>query len=160
MSGRVAVGLRLAWAGRGPRTVSVVGGAAVATALLLAAAAIPGAIYPVDTRRDPQELANVWAVLAFSVVPAVVLLKTASRTSAANRDSRLAALRLLGVSVRDTAMISAVESGVLAQVGAVTGLVLFLAAAPVVMALVAAGRTSQRLSMTRTSSRARAWSRS
>ncbi len=133
------LGVRLAWAGRGARTVAIVGGTAVATALLLTTWAIPAALYAGVQVVDPQERANVSAILAFSALPAAVLLLTATRASAAARDRRLAALRLIGTTTRATGMVAGVENGVLATAGATLGVGLFALVAPMVTALVAAG---------------------
>ncbi|TQL01109.1 FtsX-like permease family protein [Cellulomonas sp. SLBN-39] len=139
MSALLPLSLRLARAG-GPRRSWVVGvGTAVATALLLTTAAIPAALYPAGQPVDPVERANVAAVLAFSLLPATVLLLTAGRASSAVRDRRLAALRLLGLTRARTAVLAALENGVLALAGALVGLVAFLAAAPLVDRVVAAG---------------------
>lgn len=134
-----ALGWRLALTGGTRRIVVVLVGNGVATALLLATAAVPTAIYPEGTVVDPAERTSVAAALTFSLLPATVLLLTASRTSAAVRDRRLASFRLLGLSLRRTAILAALENGVLGLAGSVAGLVLFLATAPVVEALVAAG---------------------
>lgn len=139
MTALVPLAWRLAQAGGRRRLWIIVIGNAVATALLLATAAIPGAIYAPGAVVDSAERANVWAVLTFSLLPAVVLLLTASRTSAAVRDRRLASLRLLGLSRARTALLAALENGLLGLIGALSGLVLFLVAAPVIEALVATG---------------------
>ena len=73
------------------------------------------------------------------MLPAGVLLLTVTRASAAARDRRLSALRLIGASSRTTGVVAGLENAILAAVGAVAGVLLFLLAAPVVSALVAAG---------------------
>jgi hypothetical protein len=71
------------------------------------------------------------AVVAVAVaVPVAVLIATVVRLSAATRDRRLAALRLLGLSPARTQAATAVEAGALAAVGAVAGAVAFVAARP------------------------------
>ncbi|WP_149205352.1 ABC transporter permease [Actinotalea subterranea] len=139
MTALVTLAWRLALTGGARRIVVVLVGNGVATALLLATAAVPSAIYPAGTVVDPAERASVTAALTFSLLPAVVLLLTASRTSAAVRDRRLASFRLLGVSLRRTAILACLENGMLGLAGSVAGLALFLATAPLVEALVAAG---------------------
>jgi hypothetical protein len=70
------------------------------------------------------------AFALFVLVPFGVFLATCARLSAAARDRRIAALRLLGVSARQAAWVNAVETGAVAACGAVLGTVLFLVLAP------------------------------
>lgn len=135
----VRLGAQLAATTRAPRLVAILGGTAVAEALLLTTAGVPAALYGAQVPIDAQERARIWAVLAFSAVPALVLLLTSTRASAAARDRRLAALRLLGLSAPRTAVVAATENGLQALVGALAGVGVFLVAAPVVTTLVGAG---------------------
>lgn len=135
----VRLGARLAATTRAPRLIAILGGTTVAEALLLTTAGVPAALYGAQVPVDAQERARIWAVLAFSAVPALVLLLTATRASAAARDRRLAALRLLGLSAPRTAVVAATENGLQSLVGALAGVGLFLAAAPIVTTLVGAG---------------------
>lgn len=135
----VRLGAQLAATTRAPRLVAILGGTAVAEALLLTTAGVPAALYGAQVPIDAQERARIWAVLAFSAVPALVLLLTSTRASAAARDRRLAALRLLGLSAPRTAVVAATENGLQALVGALAGVGVFLVAAPVVTTLVRAG---------------------
>ncbi len=64
--------------------------------------------------------------LGLTGLPLGVYFAVCARLSAATRDRRLAALRLLGMSVRDTALVSAVESTTAALAGSSLGLVLYL----------------------------------
>jgi hypothetical protein len=57
----------------------------------------------------------------FVLVPFGVFLATCARLSASARDRRIAALRLLGVSARQAALVNAVETGTVAAFGALTG---------------------------------------
>ncbi|WP_309133621.1 FtsX-like permease family protein [Cellulomonas sp.] len=139
MRALVALGLRFALSGGRLRSAAVVVGNAVAAALLLAAAALPAALHPAGDVVDPVERTNTAAVLAFSLVPAVVLVLTAARTSGAAHDRRAAALRLLGLTRTRTVVVAAVENGVLGLAGSLVGLALFLVVAPVADAAVAAG---------------------
>jgi len=66
----------------------------------------------------------------FVLVPLGVLLATCARLSAAVRDRRLAALRLLGISAGQAARVNAVETGVVAAAGALLGVLLFAALGP------------------------------
>jgi hypothetical protein len=72
-------------------------------------------------------LAVVTAALLF---PIVVFVGTATRLSAARREQRFAAMRLVGATPRQIALISAAESTVAAAAGTVLGFGLFLAARP------------------------------
>lgn len=79
-------------------------------------------------------------IVAFLVMPVLVLLATVNRLSASIRDRRLAALRLLGLPPARTRLVAAVEAGTLAAVGVVLGTALFFAVRPVVGVLSLAGR--------------------
>jgi len=70
--------------------------------------------------------------LVLLVVPLTSLGAAASRLSARRRDDRLATLRLLGASPLTVTVITALESVVVALVGAVGGVAVYLAAAPAV----------------------------
>lgn len=72
----------------------------------------------------PERMAGVLFAL-FVLVPFGVFLGVCARLSASTRDRRIAALRLLGVSARQTALVNAVETGVVAGVGALTGYAAF-----------------------------------
>lgn len=139
MSALVALGALLAIAGGHLRVAVISGGAAIATCLLLGTAAMPRALYPPGHDVDPIERVNVAAVLVFSMLPAVVLLLSVARTASATRDRRLAAVRVLGVSTSRTAAVAAVEAGLPTLMGALGGAVVFVALAPLVQNLVAAG---------------------
>lgn len=65
------------------------------------------------------------------IVPVVVLVATATRLAAARREQRLAALRLVGATPRQTATIAAVEAALAAVAGTAIGLVLFFATRPI-----------------------------
>ena len=64
------------------------------------------------------------------IVPVVVLVATATRLAAARREQRLAALRLVGATPRQTAAIAAVEAALAAVAGTAAGVALFLATRP------------------------------
>jgi hypothetical protein len=76
--------------------------------------------------------------LIFSVVaaallfPVLVLIGIATRLSAARREQRFAAMRLVGATPRQVASISTVESAVAAVIGVVAGFVLFYAVRPAI----------------------------
>ncbi len=120
MTALVGLGLRLATAGGRLRAWSIAAGNAVGVVLLLAAVALPAAIYP-----DPQERADnrvqLLALLLFLMVPGTILLITAGRLSSGVRDRRLAALRMIGVSPSRVRLVAAVENGSLALAGALAG---------------------------------------
>ncbi|GAA2826663.1 ABC transporter permease [Kitasatospora paracochleata] len=60
------------------------------------------------------------------IFPVLILIGTATRLSAARREQRFAAMRLVGATPRQVAVVSAVESTVAAAAGAVLGFLLFL----------------------------------
>jgi hypothetical protein len=62
--------------------------------------------------------------------PILILIGTATRLAAARREERFAALRLVGGTPRDIAVIASVESVVSAFCGAVLGIVVFLLVRP------------------------------
>lgn len=70
------------------------------------------------------------AFLGLTAVPLAVYFAVCARLSAATRDRRLAALRLLGMSARDTARVASVEAVAAAAMGALLGVGAYLASAP------------------------------
>ena len=70
--------------------------------------------------------------LTLLVVPLTSLGAAASRLSARRRDDRFATLRLLGATPATVTVITVIESVMLAAVGAIGGVALYLAAAPAV----------------------------
>jgi len=117
-----ALGTRLVRAGGRLRLWSVVGGCAVAVALLATAWALPDALYPVTdpTAVDPRRGPLV-ALLQSLIVPVLALVLTVGRLSSQVRDRRLASLRLLGVPRRHAAVVAVVENAIPALAGAVLG---------------------------------------
>ncbi len=67
-------------------------------------------------------LAVVAAALLF---PVLIFLGSATRVTAASREQRFAAMRLVGATTRQIATVSGVESGVAAVIGTVVGFALF-----------------------------------
>jgi len=124
----VVLGARLVRAGGRLRLWSVIGGCAIAVALLTTAWALPDALYPVtdpmtiDARRAPLV-----ALLEGLTVPVLVLVLTVARLSSQVRDRRLASLRLLGVSRTHAAVVAAVENLLPALAGAGLGVGGYLA---------------------------------
>lgn len=139
MSGLAELAFRLARAGGARRTVVIMVGAGIVTFLVLAALAIPDAIFEPGSYAETTERAGITMLLSFILVPAVILLLTVSRTSAAIRDRRLASLRMLGLSRRRTALLAGLENGSLTLAGALIGAALFVGLAPVIDRAVAAG---------------------
>ncbi|MFG2904356.1 FtsX-like permease family protein [Kitasatospora sp. NPDC048286] len=102
--------------GYGPLAHDVTGPAVVAEA---------GAV--ADARKNTITLiVGVIAVLT----PVLLFLASCARLSAATRDRRLAALRLLGVTPRQAQVVNAGESAVVASLGALLGLAVFEALLP------------------------------
>lgn len=68
-----------------------------------------------------------WVVAGALIVPVLILIGTATRLAAARREQRFAAMRLVGATPRQVAVISAVESTVAAVAGTIAGIGLFFA---------------------------------
>jgi hypothetical protein len=135
----IVLGLHLAGAGAGParlRTFLVGVTATIGTALMLCVAAVAHADTIVDRfRYDTADQGMRWlqvAVVLAIAIPILVLAGTAGRLSAALRDRRLANLRLLGLSPRQTRLVAVAETGAAALAGTAVGLVLFLLVRPAV----------------------------
>ncbi|MEV6897372.1 FtsX-like permease family protein [Amycolatopsis sp. NPDC051372] len=75
-------------------------------------------------------LIAVLPVVVALLLPLLIFVTTASRMGAAQRDQRLAALRLLGVDARQIRWVAAGESLLGATIGLVLGVALFLAVRP------------------------------
>jgi hypothetical protein len=69
------------------------------------------------------------------LVPIVVLVATAARLAAAQREQRLATLRLVGASPAQTRRVAAMEGGLVGLVGAIAGWGLFAALQPAIAGL-------------------------
>jgi len=102
----------------------------IVTALLLTV--IGGAQAFWTWTDDEAVLYQALAVIALSllVVPLVSLGGAAARLSARRRDDRLATLRLLGATPATVSALAVIESAVLAAVGAVAGMLVYLAIVP------------------------------
>lgn len=83
-----------------------------------------------DTAPLYQALAAI--ALALLLVPLASLGGAAARLSARRRDERLSTLRLLGVSPAGVGLVTVIESGLLAAIGAVAGILAYLATAPLI----------------------------
>lgn len=105
---------------------------AVTTALLLIV--LGGALMFWRWTSDDAGIYQMLSVLALAllVVPLAALGGAAARLSARRRDDRLATLRLLGATPGFVARMTVLESTVVAVVGSVAGVVLYLAAIPLV----------------------------
>ncbi|MDR6971876.1 FtsX-like permease family protein [Leifsonia shinshuensis] len=130
--------LRLAWlfarrSGSDRSTVALpLTAFAVVTALLIIVAGGAQAFF--SWTDDRAGLYQVLAVVALSllVAPLLALGGSAARLSARRRDDRLAGLRLLGATPRMVKSLAVIESAGLALAGAVLGVVLAVAASPLV----------------------------
>ena len=105
---------------------------------------IPGAVEVGAIQRTPancyacQNAVGSGPVLQFILaggavallLPVLILIATASRLSAARREERFAAMRLVGATPRQVAVISAVEAVVAAVVGVAVGFALFFVFRP------------------------------
>ncbi len=104
----------------------------------------PGAVEVGAIQRTPsscyacQNTGGSGAVLQFILVggavalllPVLILIATASRLSAARREERCAAMRLVGATPRQISVVSAVEAVVAAVAGVAVGFALFFAFRP------------------------------
>lgn len=106
---------------------------AVTTALLLTVAG-GGAMFwswpDGDIGPTYQMLSGL--ALALLVIPLASLSGAAARLSARRRDDRLATLRLLGATPANVVAITVLESAMVAAAGALVGVLLYLAASPLV----------------------------
>src|SRR4051812_16537569 len=81
---------------------------------------------------DADGIALVLAVVTAALLfPVLIFIGTATRLSAARREQRFAAMRLVGATPRQVAVISTVESTVAAGIGVAAGFALFFALRPV-----------------------------
>ncbi|RZS64776.1 hypothetical protein EV187_3164 [Agromyces ramosus] len=127
---------RVAWLLARPGTAGAAASAlpvtafGIVTALLLTV--IGGAQAFWTWTDDEGVLYQALAVIALVllVVPLVSLGGAAARLSARRRDDRLATLRLLGATPAAVSALAVIESAVLAAVGAVAGVVVYLAVVP------------------------------
>ena len=118
---------RRAGAGRTPNSVQVT---AIATTL-------PGSLEgernhrglhlrPPDEGTEPSGIDLILPVVALALlVPVLIFIATATRLSAARREQRFAAVRLIGARPRQVSVIAAVESTVAAAAGVAAGFGLF-----------------------------------
>ncbi|MBK0421555.1 FtsX-like permease family protein [Leucobacter sp. CSA2] len=98
-------------------------GVAFATVTALLGIVIGGA-RPLLTYQDEMAgtyMALTVIALALLAMPLLTLGHAAARLATRRRDDRLAVLRLLGVTGRDTALLAVIESGAIALIGAVIG---------------------------------------
>ena len=82
---------------------------------------------------DSNRLQIILAVGALALLfPVLMFIATATRLSAARREQRFAAMRLVGATPRQVSLIAAVEASVAALVGVAAGFALFFAFRPLV----------------------------
>ncbi|OJX72957.1 FtsX-like permease family protein [Leifsonia sp. 71-9] len=130
--------LRLAWlfarrgaADRSTIVLPIVAFSIVTTLLLIVAGGAQAFFsWTDDIAPVYQGLAVI--ALALLVVPLIALGGSAARLSARRRDDRLAGLRLLGATPATVTALTVIESTLLAVAGALVGVVLSLALAPLV----------------------------
>ena len=139
LASRLAAG-----SGRGElvRVVLVALGAALGTVLLLSAALVTaihggfdrelggehGTAYRTDLIDQPGLRPGVVTALVLMLVPVLVFLGMCARISAAQRDRRLAAVRLAGATPGQVRLLAAAETALPAAVGALVGLLTVLVA--------------------------------
>lgn len=84
-----------------------------------------------DVGTNGNGMALILSVVAVALIfPVLILIATATRLSAARREQRFAAMRLVGATPRQVSVISAVESGVAAVGGTALGFGLFFLIRP------------------------------
>ncbi|UWE11181.1 FtsX-like permease family protein [Actinacidiphila bryophytorum] len=84
-----------------------------------------------DIGTDNNGMVLILSVVAAAMIfPVLVLVGTATRLSAARREQRFAAMRLIGATPRQIAVVSAVESTVAAAAGVAAGFGLYAALRP------------------------------
>lgn len=90
---------------------------------------------------DNNSLQTVLAVGALALLfPVLVFIGTATRLSAARREQRFAALRLVGATPRQVSVISAVEASVAGAAGVAGGFAAFLLARPAITTMPITGQ--------------------
>ncbi|MCL1898639.1 MAG: hypothetical protein FWG16_07470, partial [Micrococcales bacterium] len=101
----------------------------IGACLILTGASIHAAVFPEAeyTSYHYIQLGVAWVSL---LIPLAVLLSVVGRLSSAARDQRLAALRLLGLSPRQTALVAALEHAPTVFAGALVGVGVYAAARP------------------------------
>lgn len=132
MTALLRLGLRLARGGMARervRSASVAAAAAVGIwAILVTLSVVAAVVAKLKWAYGGQELGTLSNGVLLAVgVPVVVLVATAARLSASLRDRRLASLRLIGLSPGSTRLVAAVEVGVATLVGALVGVLAFVA---------------------------------
>jgi hypothetical protein len=109
---------------------SVPGAAQVTTISTTPPSSCSGACY--DIGIDANGIDLVLSVVAAALLfPVLIFIGTATRLSATRREQRFAAMRLVGATPRQIAVISAVESSVAAVTGVAAGFGLFFVLRPV-----------------------------
>jgi hypothetical protein len=91
---------------------------------------------PAGIGIDSNGMTLVLSVVALGILfPVLILIATATRLSAARREQRFAAMRLVGATPGQVSLISTVEAGVAALAGALLGFPLFFAVRGAVAAI-------------------------
>lgn len=105
-------------------------GAAIATIILLSAAAVAfitdgDGPYELDVLDQPGLRPGVMIAMLMLCVPVVVFVGLCTRVGAPSRDRRLAMLRMAGATPADTTRIAALETGLAALAGSLLGAAVF-----------------------------------
>ncbi|HKC27200.1 MAG TPA: FtsX-like permease family protein, partial [Jatrophihabitans sp.] len=125
----------IAVVGRTPAQVENLSGAAhVTTISTVPPSSCNGSCY--DLGIDASGIDLVLSVVAAALLfPVLIFIGTATRLSAARREQRFAAMRLVGATPRQISVIATVESTIAAAAGVVLGFVLFFATRPAIAAV-------------------------
>lgn len=90
---------------------------------------------PTAVELPPIVILMIILAVAGALAPVAVFVATATRLSAARREHRLAALRLVGATPRQVTVLAVIEALVPTVVGAIAGIALFLLVRPLVALL-------------------------
>lgn len=127
--------------GRDDRLTTALAVASFAVTTALTLSVIGGLLGFIGREQDPvgayqEELASsyvifAWVAVVLLIVPLLTLGGSAARLGVSRRDARLATLRLLGVTPREVVVLTVLETAWQGLIGAVIGMVGYLALLPV-----------------------------
>ncbi|MFC8731748.1 FtsX-like permease family protein [Luteimicrobium sp. NPDC057192] len=131
--------------GRTPAELSQSGHAVQVTSIATVSPdACAGETCAVGLGMNKNAVALVFGVVGVAlVIPILVFIGAATRLSAARREQRLAAMRLVGATPRQVRTVAAMESVVAAAAGTVVGFGVFLALRPLVLQIPLTGSRFQ-----------------
>ncbi|MBV9952242.1 MAG: ABC transporter permease [Acidimicrobiia bacterium] len=126
--------------GRRPAEVAALGGKPITTISTTSPSACTGECAPIGT--DANGMVLVLGVVAAALLfPVLIFIGGATRLSAARREQRFAAMRLVGATPQQVTRISTIESVVATALGVLIGLAVFTVARPAIARLPFNGST-------------------